>query len=124
MGDNSTTGGRDNSITPKEYALAQLMKPKEPPTLNVETVDVKLQGYHATVIQKGEYGELSKIKEEVEEALDADKQGNPVMVLLELSDMIAAIDGFLKKHHPTVTLDHLVTMAHTTQRVFESGVRK
>lgn len=107
MGENSTTGSRDHSVP-----------------LPVVTTEVKLQGYHAKIIAKGEYGELSKIKEEMEEALDAECQKNPVMVLMELSDMIGGIEGYLKKHHPTVTLEHLVTMARTTQRVFESGERK
>lgn len=45
-------------------------------------------GYHITPITKGKVGELSKVLEEVNEALDAEQQNCDVIVLLELSDVI------------------------------------
>ncbi len=81
-------------------------------------------GYHINSIPKGEFGELSKIKEEIEEALDAQNQDCALMVLIELSDTIGAIDGYLKKHHPSIQLDDLIKMSKITQRAFISGERK
>lgn len=83
-----------------------------------------MAGYHVRDIPRGKYGELSKVLEEVWEAVDADEQNNPVMVLQELSDIIGAIDEYLVKKHPTITLQDLVTMSHATERAFKSGVRR
>ena len=80
-------------------------------------------GYHLKPIPKGELGELSKIQEEMLEALDAQKQKCEIMVLVELSDMLGAIEMYLKKHHPSLTLDDLKTMSAITARAFESGHR-
>lgn len=80
-------------------------------------------GYHTTKIEKGVYGEFSKVEEEFKEAKDALEQGNTPMLFLELSDVIGAIDGFLKKNHPSVTLDSLVKMAQATRRAFATGAR-
>lgn len=81
-------------------------------------------GYHFARIKKGELGELSKVREELEEALDAYAQGVEIMILLELSDLVGAIDAYLKKHHPSLDLVDLVRMAQITARAFESGDRK
>lgn len=80
--------------------------------------------YHLREIPKGEIGELSKVMEECNEALDAEEQGCSVMVLVELSDMIGAIELYLKKYHPSISLDDLKTMSNITQRAFNSGHRK
>lgn len=80
-------------------------------------------GYHLTKIEKGVFGELSKVLEEVNEAIDAENQGVNLMVLMELSDVIAAIDGYLKAHSPSTTLQDLVAMAEVTRRAFDSGER-
>jgi hypothetical protein len=92
------------------------------PDLNIERETPK--GYHLEVIPRGQHGELSKISEELHEAIDAEKQGNKIMLLVELSDIVAAIDGYLKKHCPSITLDHVANMAKATIRAFESGERK
>lgn len=81
------------------------------------------KGYHITPIERGEYGEFSKIEEELAEAKDAREQGCKIMELVELSDLIGAIDGYLTKHHPTTTIDDLITMSAVTGRVFEQGGR-
>lgn len=80
-------------------------------------------GYHLRKIARGEYGELSKIVEECEEMQDAAEQGNKVMVLVELSDLVGAIQGYLEKHHSSISLQDLEVMADATRRAFEAGVR-
>lgn len=80
-------------------------------------------GYHLKPFNRGVFGEASKIEEEVFEFLDALKQDNPVMALVELSDQIGAIRGWLKKYHPSITLDDLITMNDATTRAFVQGHR-
>jgi hypothetical protein len=80
-------------------------------------------GYHLTKIDRGEFGEPSKIFEEVEEFRDSLMQNNTIMALTELSDVIGAIEGWLGKYHPTVTLGDLLRMKETTARAFASGHR-
>lgn len=81
-------------------------------------------GYHVAKIERGVFGEASKIFEEVDEFADALEQGVAIMALVELSDLVGAIKGYLAKHHPTLTLDDLNDMAVVTKRVFESGHRE
>ena len=80
-------------------------------------------GYHTKTIQKGVYGEASKIREEFEEFLDAQQQGCAVMCLLELSDLLGAIRGWLEANHPSITLADLVHMTNITHRAFKNGHR-
>jgi ornithine carbamoyltransferase len=81
-------------------------------------------GYHTIHIPKGVYGDSSKILEEVNELIDAENQGANIMALNELSDIIGAINGYLEKNHPTITLNDLITMSEITKRAFVSGHRK
>ncbi len=81
-------------------------------------------GYHLTRIDKGVIGEVSKIQEEFEEFIDATKQGVAVMQLVELSDMLGAIERWLEKYHPNVTLNQLAKMKDVTRRAFDNGHRK
>lgn len=55
-------------------------------------------GYHLIDIPRGEYGELSKVAEELIELKDALQQNANIMVLCELSDLHGAIIGVMKKH--------------------------
>ncbi|RDJ35339.1 MAG: hypothetical protein DWQ19_11025 [Crenarchaeota archaeon] len=80
--------------------------------------------YHINEIPRGEFGELSKIQEEVLEAIDSEKQNNRIMLLVELSDIIGAVSGYLEKHYPNFKIDDLITMAEATHRAFASGTRK
>lgn len=80
-------------------------------------------GYHLSFIPKGVLGELSKIREELLEAEDAQEQGASVMVLVELSDLVGALKAYLKAKHPSVTLSDLEKMADITARAFASGRR-
>lgn len=80
-------------------------------------------GYHLAEIAKGELGELSKIYEEVAELKDAEEQKASVMILVELSDIIGAIESFLQKHHSEMSLDDLIKMSNITKRAFQNGRR-
>lgn len=81
-------------------------------------------GYHANHIDKGLPGEISKIREELEELIDADTQGVKLMALLELSDMIGAISLYLRRYHPTLTVQDLIKMAERTESAFKDGSRR
>lgn len=78
--------------------------------------------YHINEIPKGEIGEFSKIREEFLEAADSLEQNNPLMVLIELSDLIGAIELYSNKYN--LSLDDLIKMKNATKRAFESGRRK
>lgn len=85
----------------------------------------KPKGYHMDDIPKGEYGEISKIIEEALELKDAMEQGQKLMCLVELSDIVGAIEGYLENHYDgKVTVTDLFNMANATKRAFESGQRK
>ena len=81
-------------------------------------------GYHKSPIERGTYGDASKIIEECMEFKDAVEQKCALLQLIELSDMVGAIEGYLKKHHPSIDLTDLIKMAHLTQSAFEDGHRK
>ena len=79
-------------------------------------------GYHSKKIERGQLGHHSKIREEFEEFQDAIEQGNPVMALLELSDMLGAIEAYTLKSH-NITLNDLLVMKNVTQSAFQDGSR-
>jgi len=84
-----------------------------------------MAGYHKKEIPRGEYGKFSKIKEEVAELEDALEQDNKIMALVELSDLLGAITGFLQQeYNGTITLHDLKVMSKATKRAFKSGRRK
>lgn len=92
---------------------------------NKQTDEYKaVVGYHIAAIERGEYGESSKILEEVRELQDAESQGARIMILHELSDILGAVHGYLRKHFPDIKFEDLVKMADLTRRAFESGNRK
>jgi len=80
-------------------------------------------GYHIAWIPQGEYGEVSKIEEELAEFKDALAQRCSLMALLELADLIGAIEGYLDRHHPSIELSDLLSMAAITKRAFKVGHR-
>ena len=63
------------------------------------------------------------LPEEFEEFQDAMRQNNPVMALMELSDMLGAIEAYAVQQH-NVSLVELVTMHRATARAFRDGTRK
>ena len=82
-----------------------------------------MSGYHLANIPRGQFGELSKIEEELAEIKDAIAQGCKIMELVELSDLYAAIHGYLIVHHPGFTMEDLKSMAVITDRAFRDRVR-
>lgn len=80
-------------------------------------------GYHLAKIEKGVLGDPSKILEETLEYMDAVAQDASIMALVELSDLVGAVEAYLKKHHPTMGLDDLRTMSEITARAFRNGRR-
>lgn len=84
-----------------------------------------MAGYHFNDIPRGEYGKLSKVIEEALELEDAMQQGQKLMCLIELSDILGAIEGYLEKHYDgKITITDLFDMSHATKKAFESGYRK
>lgn len=80
-------------------------------------------GYHVTKIEKGVVGEPSKIAEETAEFMDAIQQNVQIMALIELSDLLGAIEAWLSKYHPSLTLDDLRAMSDVTKRAFLNNYR-
>ena len=81
------------------------------------------QGYHLTEIPKGELGQPSKITEEYLEFMDAIKQNNKILALVELSDMIGAIESYLETNCEGITIKDVINMTRVTQRAFKNGKR-
>lgn len=81
-----------------------------------------MAGYHKKDIKKGVLGEFSKIREEFLEAEDAYEQGNTVMLFIELSDLIGAIEKLTSKYN--ISIEDLITMKDATVRAFEEGARQ
>jgi hypothetical protein len=87
----------------------------------METPSKKL-GYHSVRIAKGKLGEVSKIREELEELEDAERQGIKIMAMCELADLVGAIRAYAKKEYG-LKLSDLHKMAKATRRAFEVGER-
>lgn len=81
-------------------------------------------GYHKQSIKKGNYGQVSKIQEELDELVDAIQQNNKIMALVELSDIIGSINGYLEQNFPALTIQDLIIMANATKSAFLDGSRK
>jgi hypothetical protein len=83
---------------------------------------VKSHGYHTRKIDKGVLGEVSKIREELEELEDAELQGIKIMAMCELADLVGAIRAYAKKKYD-LKLSDLHAMAKVTRRAFKAGKR-
>ena len=70
--------------------------------------------YHLREIKRGEFGEISKIQEELDELIDSVEQNNKIMALCELSDIFGAMAGYLEKHHAGITMQDLAIMSGAT----------
>lgn len=79
-------------------------------------------GYHLREIAKGKLGEVSKIREELEELEDALEQGIEIMALVEMSDLYGALEALAQSKGKT--MDDLKRMSDATRRAFLNGVRK
>ena len=86
-------------------------------------VDEAGLGYHTTKIKKGELGELSKIQEELDELVDAEKQDCYILKLAELADLYGAIELYLANYFPDVTMYDLEQMSNLTRKAFKDGKR-
>ncbi|MCZ2224367.1 MAG: hypothetical protein LC122_12160 [Chitinophagales bacterium] len=74
--------------------------------------------FHKKLIKKGVYGELSKVKEELDEAIDAEEQNQDLMLLIELADIVGACAGVANKYG--ISLDQLVSFAKLRSEVAEA----
>lgn len=74
-----------------------------------------MAGFHQARITKGVLGELSKVREELEEAEDAAAQGQKLMLLIELADIVGAVELVAQRNG--ATLDDLVAYARLRARV-------
>lgn len=83
-----------------------------------------MPGYHIKEIPHAKYGTFDKIGEEYYEAQDALEQSCDIMLFVELSDLIGAIEGFLEMNYPNITLNDLLKMKNITKRAFIEGNRK
>lgn len=80
-------------------------------------------GFHIKNIEKGILGDSSKILEEINELIDAENQDLKILVLWELSDVIGAINLYLLKHFPGISLQDLIKMSIKNSELFKEGVR-
>ena len=79
-------------------------------------------GYHKKEITKGVLGEFTKIQEEMDELTDAVDQGDKIMQICELTDLIGAIEEFaLSKFN--LTLEDLINFSNKTKDAFKEGRR-
>jgi hypothetical protein len=81
-----------------------------------------MNGYHLSKIEKGTLGSSSKIKEELDELLDAEVQCSKIMILLEASDLYGALEAYIMRFG--MTMEDLAKMSEITARAFSSGERK
>ncbi|PIZ95416.1 MAG: hypothetical protein COX80_04410 [Candidatus Magasanikbacteria bacterium CG_4_10_14_0_2_um_filter_33_14] len=79
-------------------------------------------GYHKKQIERGIYGEFSKIKEELQELEDAFEQHDKILQICELTDLIGAIEGYAQKHF-YLTLGDLKKFSDKTKSAFRENKR-
>jgi phenylalanyl-tRNA synthetase alpha subunit len=92
------------------------------PRLSSTIRESKLPGYHDALIPKNSIGTFEKILEEFEELKDAKMSKNKIMELVEISDLIGAIELYVKKEY-NISMDDLNVMNKITQRAFLNGRR-
>lgn len=80
--------------------------------------------YHIKKIERGTYGNFSKIKEEFLELEDAVEQNNKVLALCEIADLFGAIEGYLQTHAAGISIEDILKMMTATKEAFLSGERK
>ena len=79
-------------------------------------------GYHIKQIKKGVLGEVSKIREELEELEDALEQDCKIMAVVEMSDLYGALKALAEKYGYSIY--DLAKMSEITARAFKDGSRK
>jgi phosphoribosyl-ATP pyrophosphohydrolase len=109
-----------NEATSESYQFGELLKKM----IAYFGVYEDRKGYHTVAIPKGVYGYISKVHEEVLEAVDASIQDNPIMMVVELSDIVGAIMGYLeRKFEGKITFGDVVKQAEATRHAFNTGAR-
>lgn len=78
--------------------------------------------YHLRKIEKGVFGDISKVQEELLEYQDAMEQGSTIMAAVELSDLYGALEAVADSHK--LTMEDLKIMSRITNRAFITGYRK
>jgi phosphoribosyl-ATP pyrophosphohydrolase len=78
-------------------------------------------GYHTVKIAKGELGKSSKIQEELDELLDAEKQNVKILIHCELADLYGALRAVAETHG--LTMKDLEQMIDLTAAAFREGER-
>jgi len=78
-------------------------------------------GYHKRSIAKGVLGEVSKIREELEELEDAEEQGVKILAICELADLYGALRLVARRYH--LSMEDLKEMADRTEEAFREGSR-
>ena len=78
-------------------------------------------GYHRAKITKGKLGDISKIREEVEELEDAEKQGVRILIMCELADIFGAVRAYALRYG--LKMSDLHAMSKLTRNAFEKGQR-
>ena len=78
-------------------------------------------GHHTVKIKRGVLGETSKIREELDELEDAEKQGVRILIACELADLFGAIRAYAEKHQ--LKMADLHDMAKLTRKAFEQGYK-
>ncbi len=78
-------------------------------------------GYHLRKIEKGVYGEVSKIREELEELEDALEQQVYIMAHVEIADLYGALEAYAESMG--LDMDELKKMSDVTKRAFTDGSR-
>ncbi len=78
-----------------------------------------MAGYHVRKIKKGVLGEISKVREELEEYEDAIEQGIHIMADCELADLYGALEAVADCRG--YTMDDLAAMSDATKRAFKDG---
>lgn len=71
--------------------------------------------WHEAEIEKGVLGQLTKVREELDEAFDAEEQGQVLMLMFELSDIIGAC-GLVAERYG-LNLDDLVMFSKKRSEV-------
>lgn len=78
-------------------------------------------GYHTVKIAKGVLGKSSKIQEELDELLDAEKQNVKILIHCELADLYGALRAVAETHG--LTMKDLEQMIDLTAAAFREGER-
>lgn len=79
-------------------------------------------GYHKREIQKGVFGEFSKVQEEFEELKDGYDQKNKILQIVELTDLLGAIEAYGNKLG--VSMTDMLSMMEATKKAFKDGDRQ